>query len=64
MVSVHSSKTLTKKGGRMRVGALVGRGGGGGWEVGGGRSMSTGRNREQRKKSSGTEAQRGREGEK
>ena len=31
---------------------------------GGDRSMSTGRNREQRKKSSGTEAQRGREGEK
>ena len=63
MVSVHSSKTLTKKGGRMRVGALVGRGGGGGWGGGGDRSMSTGRNREQRKKSSGTEAQRGREAE-
>ena len=30
---------------------------------GGDRSMSTGRNREQRKKSSGTEAQRGREAE-
>ena len=62
MVSVHSSKTLTKNGVRMCAGALVGRGGGGGG-CGGDRRMSTGRNREQRKKSSGTEAQRGREAE-